>query len=832
MVRNRVHRNAPLAALALCCFATPVLAAISFDAPFRSLVTGKLPYGIAIGDVDGDGRPDLVTADEANADPYGTISVHLSLGGTSYAPRITQQAQYRTSCVYLGDLDGDGRLDAVVGSPGYVGVMKGHGDGTFAPVVDYPTAASGTPRRGVLCDLDEDGKLDVLMSNSSGPSMSFLRGNGDGTLQPSVSIPITTSFFHIARVNNDAHWDVVSVVDYGTIVGEQVSVRLGNGDGTFGSEVLSNLGTDYPYSFFNFELADLNADGRADLCIGYSSSGLGNFFGVSLGNGDGTFTHAALQPSGAALLSARIASGDFDGDGKVDVVLANNPNSTGGTLSLFRGHGDGTFDPYRKQAGNHGNDIAVADLDLDGDLDFAMPSRIGFSIGVFHNNGDMTFGRERSTPIQGNPQGLAIGDLDLDGHPDALGFSSGTPTTRWTAISQGTTFAPPSYDTYSPITNSVALGALDADANLDLITAVEDSIRIHIGLGGGDFGPPSAFAVGPRLVGPQLVDLDHDGALDLVVGSNSASTLWVLMGQGDGSFDAPSPLTLPSPGGAAIVRIDADTYADLATRSSGVISLFRNRGDGTFDPRIDVPTTSTAGGFGDLNGDGLTDLVTTGPSNSEWSQVLLGNGDGSFTALPSQHIGLVGLNAYPAYIQDLDGDGRADVAFWAGFAQALHIGRGNGDGTFETPGMGWGMGASPDSPQFADLNGDGLPEVLSVNSYGFDLAVLKNTSTPTTGVGDEPHPGAIRAPIELRGFAPNPARGAPIVVFTAARRGAARLEIHDLAGRLVHERDLGVLEPGTHRICWSEGARATPGAYWVRVVQDGQAVTRKGVVLR
>ncbi len=404
--------------------------------PPASYSTGGTVNSVTVADVNGDGNLDLVVANyncvgSAGSGCYSTIGVLLGNGdGTFKSAVLYNSGSQGATNVAVADVNGDGKPDLLVANTcvaigncyyGGVAVLLGNGDGTFQAPVSYRSGGVST-NSVTVADINGDGLLDVVVANICGntfcnsSTVSVLLGNGDGTFQSAVSYNsggYVANSLAVADVNGDGKPDVIVVNSCGAVTQCGVSggapgsvgVLLGNGDGTFQSAIT------YPSAGQNASFVaatDVNGDGKPDLIVANwcalggdcsnATTGAAGTLSVLMGNGDGTFQTAVPYDSGG-LYAWSVAVGDVNGDGIPDLLAANGcvcatgGSRLNGTIGVLLGNGDGTFQKaVAYSLGGGPNSVATADVNRDGTLDLLATSDVSNVVYVLPNTGSSTSG--------------------------------------------------------------------------------------------------------------------------------------------------------------------------------------------------------------------------------------------------------------------------------------------------------------------------------------------------------------------------------------------------------------------------------------------------------
>ena len=661
------------------------------------------------------------------APTWGQLPSHTSFVALQAFPVGQNPIAMATS-----DLRRNGKLDVITANvqSSDVSVLLGNGDGTYQDAVNYPVGTA--PFGVVVADFDGDGVPDLAVASSSG--ISVLLGKGNGTFHSATTVAISAGTpshgLVAADFNGDGKMDVALIIAPPQIGTVAVAVLLGNGAGGFRAPASFSVHSGASF----IAVGDFNGDGKRDLITSGSSS-----VSVLLGKGDGTFRAAVDSPSGQA--PGPIAVADFDGDAKQDIVLGD-PGALSAAITFLRGVGDGTFQaPSETSINISGTVTALAVSDFNGDHlpDLAVDTN-GF-VGILLGKGDGTFTNGAGFATGAASSALVAGDLLGTGRSH-LAIADSTSNNVAVAIGNGDgTFQASSLlPTVAGASFPVDIVAADftGDGKSDLIL-LSPSLRgtspgfaLFRGNGNGSFATPQFTPIMDNSPASEIVaDLNHDGKPDLVIGGNFVG---VFLGNGDGTFHSEVDYSL-SGTSVAVGDFNGDGNLDVVNVEPGQIELALGHGDGTFG----LTTTVSAGpsaialAVADFNHDGKLDLAVCNQDNSGTVSIFLGNGDGTFRPPVTYPAG-----SFPTQIvvADFNHDSHPDIAVISGNGgHTVSILMNEGNGTFAAPHT-YDLGNAPAAIAVADFNGDGVP----------DLAIADaDTVSILAGKGD----GSFQSPVNF-----------------------------------------------------------------------------------
>ncbi|MCK6447251.1 MAG: VCBS repeat-containing protein [Planctomycetes bacterium] len=664
---------------------------------------------VLAGDVDADGRPDLVVFDDDQTSSSVVVALHRPNGAfTLSTPSMLQSV---VEDAELCDVDRDGRLDVLTSGPN-VGVAFARGDGHGCFV---PSGAFGVAGRVLaIGDFDHDDAIDVAVTAID--ELQVYRGDGAGTFTPTVSLttPPIPADVEVADCNRDGHLDIV-VLD-----GPRLSWHAGDGSGGFRAPVHSWFGSAL---LAEFELGDVDQDGFVDAAVRSKFDGVVYFLS---GSASGRFT---LESSvTVSPFAAKASLADVDRDGWLDYVW-----NAGASCGVRFGAGAWTFVEEARAIGvGSVHRPIVHDVDGDRLPDLVLAHAVTRSLAFVTQSSSRRFVSPRATKLTHSFDHVTSGDFDGDGDLDL-------------AVSQvqygGTTLLEndgfgdfvSTWHAWSSDRGVRAAADLQGDGRADLLCLDSSlkNLRVRLASGAGGFEPATDSPLPFEGSDFQLGDLDGDGHVDAVVlssGFGGLGRLMTMQGDAYGLFAPNEVHAVPeSSYSAQLGDFDSDGHVDVAVRrrSPGVdeVRTWRNDGGGRLAPWTTWPAHQNQPSFavGDVDGDHALDFVHFG---SGMLTVARGNGHGSFSELPSTSA--PDLNELR--LADVDGDGCSDVVLSGN--QGLAVLRARRDGRFDPP-RSYRAGSAKYALA-ADVTGDGVVE-LACQSAVTELAVLRGVdAAPTT----------------------------------------------------------------------------------------------------
>ena len=689
---------------------------------------GSGPASVAVADVNGDGKPDLIVANFGG----NTVGVLLGNGNGTFQAQQTFStgAGWVPVSVAVADVNGDGKPDLIVGNVGgnSVSVLLGNGNGTFQVQQTFSTGTGSFPFSVAVADVNGDGKPDLIVANRSDYNVGVLLGNGNGTFQAEQtfstgvgSVPFSVA---VADVNGDGKPDLI-VVNEGN---NAVAVLLGNGNGTFQAQQTFSTGAGS--NPFSVAVADVNGDGKPDLIVANHNT---NNVGVLLGNGNGTFQAQQTFSTGAGSAPNSVAVADVNGDGKPDLIVA---NLNGNNVGVLLGNGNGTFQAEQTFSTGAGPfSVAVADVNGDGKADLIVANPGSDSVSVLLGDPQpFVQSINRTTPIGPNDSATSVTYTVTFSKP-----VTGVDPTDFSLALSGVTATTPVVVAGSGAVYTVTINGISGSGTLGLNLVNNGTIQDSLG---NPLGPVGTFqtqqtfstGAGTKPYSVAAADVNGDGIPDLVVANKFGNSVSVLLGNGNGTFQAQQTFSTGAnsdPVSVAVADVNGDGKPDLVVANSfnSTVGVLLGNGNGTFAAQQTFATGASpySVAVADVNGDGKPDLIVANVVGNTVG-VLLGNGNGTFQSQQTFSAG----GAASVAVADVNGDGKPDLIVANYFSYNVGVLLGNGNGTFQAQQtFATGAGSDPTSVAVADVNGDGKPDLIVANFNGSSVSVLLGNGNGT-----------------------------------------------------------------------------------------------------
>jgi hypothetical protein len=899
----------------------PLITSASFAAKV-DFTAGTSAEGVAVGDLDGDSKSDLVIANGG-----GTVSVlrNTATSGTITSGSLAAKVDFTPAAdsrdVAISDIDGDGKLDMAVTNDGNnsVSIFRNTSttgsitSGSFSLKVDFTT---GTRPHGiVLGDVDLDGKPDMIVVNYSSNSVSVFRNTStSGTITTgsfAAKVDFTTGsgpeYVAIGDIDGDGRPDLAVT----NVNGNSVSVFRNTS--TPGSIKTGSFSTKTDFATgtgpWHLALGDLDEDGKPDLAVANNS---GNTISIlkntSIVGSISTTSFDTKIDFATGSGPGYVALGDLDGDGKQDIAVS---NGAANTISVLRNTGTtgsivaSSFAPKVDfPSGSVPQVVVIGDIDGDGKPDLSVANFSGSSVSVLRNtiapapptitsfyptygqigasvnlygpnfnttlaNNIVWFGAAKATvtycsetqltvtiptgatyqpisvtdlttgltgytntpfivgfpstkvidatsyspkvdfPVVGGPTYSALGDLDGDGKPDlVVTNSSSSSVSVFRNISASGSIAPGSFDTRVDLTTggspySVVLNDLDCDGKLDIVTSNfgDGTISVLRNISTSGSITISSFEAKIDFVGDDpfyvaISDIDGDGKPDIVFSNNYFNTLSILQNKSiPGTINASSFAssvnfnTGTHPSEIAISDIDMDGKPDIATvnQGSNTISVFRNIsvpgtiGSGSLSAKVDIMTNSYSEGIAivDIDGDGKQDLINTNTSSGNVSIFRNISTPGSINSgsFATRVNFPTGTSPYGVTIGDLNGDGKADLAVANYGSNTVSLFKNTSTSGSITSGsfaakVDFATGSHPYNVAIGDIDGDQKPDLAVTNYSGNSVSVFRNSmipAVPLTITSFSPVKGPVGTIVTITGTNFNTTSSKNIVWFGAVK---------------------------------------------------------------
>jgi hypothetical protein len=600
---------------------------------------------VIVDDFNNDNHLDIAFAD------YGTDSIGIfpGNGNRTFGKLMTYSTgeSTRPYSIATGDFNNDSRLGFAVTNYGSntIGIFLGSENYTYTLFTTCSTGDGSLPWMLTIADLNQDNHLDIIVVNPGSNNLGVFFGfdNGSFDAQQSYSTGSSSSpyWVSVADFNNDESLDL-AVANSNT---QNVGILLGNRYGYFGNQTTYPTGSDS--TPFSIAVSDFNKDNRLDIAVvAYGTNNIDILLGhptndvpILLGDYYEDFLYQITYLRGSSSLPYSVAVGDLNGDGLMDIVVANSGHEN---LGILLGYGNGTFTDettYSIGVGSSPRHVLISDFNKENQSDVTLTNTLNDNITVLLGNGNGTFATEMiySTGSESNPTTLAISNLNNDEYIDLVVANEGINTIGIFFGFDYIVFAKQKSnkggDGSDP--TSVAIGDFNKDGHLDIVCTLygNDNVGVFLGYGNGSFTPITTYSNVPssRPWGVAVGDFDNDKQLDITVANWGTDNIGVLLGYGNGTFVEPILYSTSSGSRPAAINVgdfNNDHCLDIVAANYGgnSIAVFLGYGNGTFQ---DVLLLSAGQGSRpasvtvfDINNDTQFDIIVANEGLTMWAYIL------------------------------------------------------------------------------------------------------------------------------------------------------------------------------------------------------------------
>ena len=696
--------------------------------------TGLAPYAVELADMAGDGDLDAVTSNLVNQE-FSTVSVLKNNGDGTFVAPVDYPVGPNPTDLRVADFNGDGRPDVIClaalsgddGGNSYVTVLFNNGTGGLVNRHDYSVGENANSGGVDVGDYNGDGFVDFAVASLM-TGVHVYRNTGNGTFALWANFAVSMEPTHIASAdfNGDGRLDLV--------VGntDDARIYLNNGSGFTSGVFINNFGDGVQ----GIATGDFDNDGQPDFAL------TGRRLSVYRNLGGGTSFAKTAYPAGENQVGIKVA--DMDGDGKFDITIS---NYLANSVSVYSNDGTGHFADKREWGVGIGpNSHGIGDVNGDGRLDIvAAASQLSqTTVNVVLNAGNRSYVARRDYGMPGGARGVEFADFNRDGYPDVVSaayVSNADGPVVFYGQSDGTLQDGIQIENWgNNIPTDVAVGDFNGDGWPDFVNSVMspgNRIRVSMNRGDGTFFPSVSYTAGADPAGVGVGDLNGDGNLDIgnANGGQLDNSISVFIGNGNGTFQPQIRIPVGfRPGDVLLADFDQNGRSEVVVTHYGSTAIYYFKPDpaGVLGPPeiINIGNFQGNASAADFDIDGWLDMMV---------------GAGHAVLLPNDHNGhfmprIETPGCCLGYIAagDWDQDGLMDFVGTNGVLHLALVGWNHGEGNFtqvstlQTGYEPWRVGA-------ADLNGDGLPEIVIGNSRARSISVFTNT----TGSGPTPTPTPI-----------------------------------------------------------------------------------------